>query len=110
MTYAEIQSEISAIDSTMKPLKDRRRQLIEDATRLKSLAWIDANGVKLEDVELSDGDGKPWFGDINTFAEWLKANSKKRFCEWNTGVFFTSDIIAGRMDWANCGRLEHLQQ
>ena len=43
--------------------------------------------MNLNDIEKSIGDGKPWFGTMNLFIEWCKANSDKPYFEWNGGVF-----------------------
>ena len=98
MTIEELEIQIAEIDGRIGGLKDRRHGLRRTLTHLKSIAFIKANGVKLEDVELSRRDDGPYFGEVWKFSRWL-ANKKdrKRFCEWNESIYFTEEIIAGRM-------------
>jgi len=59
MTLAQIEAEIEQIAGQMKPLIARTEALNRERRRLKSVAFIEANSVRIEDVEMSSGDGKP---------------------------------------------------
>lgn len=111
MTIQEIQSELRSIDAQIDPLVRRKNQLLNNLRTLRSLAWIEANGVRLKDVQLSSGDGIPWHGTIDAFREWLASRiKKKRFCEWNGRLFVTSDVVAGSFDMNGPGQLCDLKQ
>lgn len=99
MTLEEVEAELRSTEEQMKPLAARWEQLNRERLRLKSVAFIEANGVRREEVEMSSGDGKPYFSTVWEFAKWMKANKvTKRFCEWNQRIYFTAEIILGRMD------------
>jgi hypothetical protein len=98
MTFAEVKAELKQLAGKMKPLAQRTAILDRECQRLSSLAFIEVNNVQKHDVEMSSGDGKPWFGSVRVFAEWLAENSTRRFCEWNSRIYFTAEIINGRMD------------
>jgi len=108
MTLAQIEAEIEQIAGQMKPLIARTEALNRERRRLKSVAFIEANSVRIEDVEMSSGDGKPWFGTAWEFGKWLKANSDKRFCEWNETIYFTAELAEGRMDSKASGTISEL--
>jgi len=108
MSIQAIEAELQSIDDQMRPLRARAATLKNELRRLRSLAFIEANNVTIDDVELSSGDGKPWFGHINSFAAWLRQNSTRRFCEWNGQLYFTAEIIARRMDPNAMGRMAEL--
>lgn len=95
----EIERQIKALNEQMRPLIIERDKLENNRRHEQSRNFIKATKARIEDVELSSGEGKPWFGTIFEFSKYIKSKSiKKRFCEWNDRVYFTSDILAGRMD------------
>lgn len=93
-----------SIDEQIEELKKRVRiaqTQLEDVRLIKrkqdARAFIVANNITLKDVELCSGKEKPWFGHVHAFAEWLRTHSTKNFAEWNTVIYRTSDLLAGRM-------------
>lgn len=86
----------------MKAQRDelsRRIEKMEEAKRREAgRAFVEKHGITMADVELSDGKGKPWFGDISTFIEWLRDNSTKPFVEWNTQIHHRALLLAGKFD------------
>ncbi len=94
---AALDAEIAAVKAKMWPLQQRLHYLENQRHRLASKSWVEENRIKREDVEMSRGDGKPWFGDIWSFTEWLKANSTKRYYEWNGSIFPASGISGTRV-------------
>ena len=84
MDIQAIKDEIEVIKAKMKPLTARLTQLGIEAQLTESRQFIDTNVITAADVELSEGDDKPYFGHVGTFAEWLTDNSTKRFAEWNS--------------------------
>lgn len=98
MTIEAIDNELARIESQVKPLLATMDALRRQRRELASKAFITANGITKADVELSSGDGKPWFGMVQEFVKWLKTQSShKRFAEWNETIYFTTDLLAGRM-------------
>ena len=97
MNLKEIELELQQIAEQMKPLVARVETLNRERSRLKSLSFIEANGIRKDDVEMSSGSGKPFFGVVYEFGKWLKKNSNKRFCEWNGRIYFTAEIANGLM-------------
>ena len=86
----------SALASATKELHDLEGDRDADLSR----QFIAVNGITAEDVESSGGEGKPWFGDVVTFANWMKSTgSQKRWAEWNGSIHFASDLRSGR--WSN---------
>lgn len=106
---AELKSELELVDSHIWPLAKRKREIESQIDTERSRLWIEANGVKKDDIELSSGDNKPWVGSIPKFVEWMKKQPKtKRFAEWNGRVYFTSDLIENRMPFEMSGILEDI--
>lgn len=98
-------AEIAALTREIAPKLKKLETLREEERTLKSQEWFAANNVTLNDIETPDGDEKPWFGDVWTFAEWLKENSQKRFASWNETIYFQSDLKAGKMPQDMSGRM-----
>lgn len=110
MNLKEINAEIASITKQIQPLSSRLLELQQLKRAHRGRAWIEANGVRLEDVELSNRDDLPYFGHVSKFAEWLRKNSRKRFCEWNTVIYFTREIVIGKMDPDAPATMEHLEK
>lgn len=92
-----LSKEIEVIEAMLKPLDERLRVLKDRFYDQMSIEWIEANGVKKADVEMSSGEEKPWFGTVDEFAVWLGANSSKPWAEWNGWIYKTEDVINGRV-------------
>lgn len=88
-----IQNKEKIIRTFSQELDELKRQL----KAYEAATFISANKIRREDVELSDGDDKPYFGNITGFIQWLKLNSTKNYAEWNTVIYRQSDLKAGRM-------------
>jgi hypothetical protein len=83
----EFQQTEKALREVREAIRTRRAEL-----------FIKANKVTKNDVQLSSGEGVPWFGNIFAFSEWLRGlHSIKRFCEWNGSIYFSSDMLNGRL-------------
>ena len=95
----ELNQQIANLDETIAKLSHQRMTLQKQKETIKSIRWIEANNVKKSDVEKSHGDGKHFY-HVRQFSDWLIAQGSwntKRFCEWNGVIYFTSEIIAGRL-------------
>jgi hypothetical protein len=98
MTLEEMDKDLANYDARISLLVKQRDELRELKRKLRAKAFIDANGITKSDVELSEGDGKPYFMTVGQFTNWLKSQpSHKRFAEWNTIIYFTTDVLTGRM-------------
>lgn len=109
-TLAEIEKQIAEHDAEIKTLTAKLWTLTGERTRLKSLAWIEANKVTLDQVELSKGSDLPYFLSTRHFSKWLKAKpDRKRFCEWNGVLCITAECLEGYFPLDGPGRLEDLK-
>lgn len=98
MNIEETKIEIASLEAQIKPLAEKLNTLRRQRERLESAAFIAGNKITVDDVEMSSGEGKPWFGNVSSFALWLKANkSTKRFAEWNGVIVFMSDLLNGNL-------------
>lgn len=99
------EKELEALHKELTSLKSQARTLdaqIETVRRsirkIRADEFIRANGVTRADVQMSCGDGVPLFMLMQQFAEWMTSRgSLKRFAEWNQRIYFTTDLVAGRM-------------
>lgn len=108
-TVKEIENEIENLEKEIKPLNSKLNSLHHQKRNLMSKEFIRVNNITKDDVEFYTGDeDKPYFFCITNFIEWLKRNSNKRFAEWNGGIYFQSDLKAGRMPEATPAFVEHL--
>jgi hypothetical protein len=89
----ELASEQVVLDAQSKKVDNLFRKI----RHLESIEFVSVNRIKISDVEMSDGDGKPFFGEISHFVKWLNIHSKKNWAEWNTVIYRQSDLKAGRM-------------
>ena len=95
-----LRTELHPLLAHMENLKRRHREAL-------SREFIAANRITSDDVELSSGNGKPWFYQVSGFAAWLRGNSMKAWAEWNGRIYRTSDLIVGRMP-DTPGEVDHL--
>lgn len=105
----ELKREIMRLSAQIKPLTERLTVLGAERRDLESRIFITVNNIKKDDVELSSGEGKPWFGTYVEFGKWLKINSTKPWAEWNGGIYSTSDVILGRMPYDSPGCVSNLE-
>lgn len=98
-TIKSLQAEIDGLAAEIQPLNQDLQNCRDKLKSAKAQQWIEANGVTRDQVELS-GSGRPsttpYFHDVFAFGKWLTANSEKRFCEWNTQIFFTAEVVEQR--------------
>ena len=92
-----IASQIKDAEAEIAPLVRNLESLRKSHRSALAQEFIADNGITRADVELSDGEGKPFFYHINTFIDWLKNHSTKNYAEWNTTIYRQSDLKAGRM-------------
>ncbi len=98
LTIADIDKELAEIRQQLEPLHKRAEELNRTKRLLKSKMWIEANNVTKDKVQLSSGDGVPYHGVVTEFGKWLATLADpKPFAEWNETIYFTHDLINGRM-------------
>lgn len=107
MNIHEIETEIKNVEAEIAPLSTKLTTLKRQLSDTTSRNFVQANGITKDQVEMSSGDGKPRFGTCWEFGKWLKANSNKRWAQWNTMIFHTADLVAGRMPDTG-GRIDDL--
>lgn len=65
--------------------------------RLRSQKFIADNGIRKADVQLSNGEGMPYFLTVTGFAKWISHHPPmKRWAEWNGAIYHTTDLLSGR--------------
>jgi FtsZ-binding cell division protein ZapB len=90
---AKIKSVINQITYYQTMADDLRKEKRE----LLSKQFIEKHEPTLEEVEMSSGEGKPYFGHVWAFTHWMKENNiSKSFCEWNKFVYLTSEMLQGQ--------------
>jgi glutathione S-transferase len=95
-----VQREIKETEQAIKPLAEKLDRLTRQLADMQSREFIAVNKITLADVEMSAGVGKPFFGDVRQFTDWMKlraAFNAKPWAEWNGFIYHASDLLAGRM-------------
>jgi hypothetical protein len=100
-TSTEIQADLEKINAQIEPLERIRELLKREESDALSREFIAANEITLDRIEMSDGDGKPYFDTVWKFGEWLYRNSQKPWAEWNGLIYATMDLVNGRMPKTN---------
>lgn len=94
MTINELNVQIDLIDHEIKTLNGKRDSLIEQRRQIKARKFIEDENVTLDQIHIVDG----WYGDIWAWADHLRRlTGRKRFAEWCGGIYFTSDLLNGKM-------------
>ena len=110
-TIDDIQAEIASVQQRSAPLIARLEILSRELRDTESRQWVAANKVKMSDVEMSSGDGKPWFGHVKEFITWMRENNcAKRWAEWNGAIYPTCELFQNIMSHDAPGRIEHLEE
>lgn len=95
--YECLESEINRLEVHIKELQTKQGVLQERLRGAKAQDYIKEHNITADDIEMSEGDNKPYFRVVRQFIEWVKeCNSSKRYMEWNTQIHLTSDMLAGR--------------
>lgn len=92
-----IKAKIEIAEVEITPLVKNLERLRKEHGSALAKEFIAANNITRSDVELSEGEGKPWFGTVWKFAEWLSNHSTKNYADWNGVIYRQSDLKAGRM-------------
>lgn len=98
MNIPTLEKEIQEIKALITPLADRLQKLERTLVSEKSREFVRVNHITRADVQLSNGNGVPWFGVINVFCRWLETHQpRKPWAEWNGRIYRSSDLIEGHM-------------
>jgi hypothetical protein len=92
-----LRKEIEDLQNKIRPMAASLEQLRAELCKLESREFIKVNKIIHSDVEMSDGPGKPWFGNVTSFISWLREHSDKNWAEWNGTIYRMSDLKADRM-------------
>jgi len=111
-------SELEQIDAKIKSVVNQiayyqtmADDLRKEKRELSSRQFIEEHKPTLDEVEMSSGEGKPYFGHVWAFTHWMKENNTdKRFCEWNEIVYLTSEMLQGRMSQTEFTAIEDIKQ
>ena len=95
-------AELKAVIAVREAEIDRLRKLNgidkNEVCRRESAAAIKAHGITRDKVFTTDGDGKPWFGYIKLYREWIAAQEPRLpWAEWSGTVYPTDSILDGHM-------------
>ena len=109
-TLEEVTTELAGIKDRMRQLTARRSELERERGTLESAAFIAANKITRNDVQMSSGDDIPFHGNVAAFGKWLaETNCRKRWCEWNGDIVLTAEVIAGTLKEYGPGRTSELE-
>jgi hypothetical protein len=104
---ADIESAVNQIKGYQVVVDELRKAKRE----LLSKQFIEKYKPTLDEVEMSWGDGKPYFGHVWAFTHWMKENNiSKRFCEWNKFVYLTSEMLQGHKSQTEFTTVEEIEQ
>lgn len=107
-TTSEIESELQRLVSEVQPLNIRVSRLRAERDEAMSREFIAVNRITRKDVQMSGGEGVPFFGVVTSFGDWMKANNNpKRWAEWNGRIYHSSDLMNHRMQDMP-GLVEHI--
>ena len=108
-TIEEVTSELASIEDRLRPLQARQSALERELRTLASAAFIAANKITRDDVQMSSGDGIPHHDHVVEFGRWLAdTNCQRRWCEWNGCIVLTAEVIAGTLREYGPGRMSEL--
>lgn len=106
MKSEQIKAEIESLEARIDPLQRALAPLQRSYREALSREFIVANSITRDQIELSAGEGKPWFGHLRAFVIWLgQQNPRKPWAEWNGYLYSTQKLLCD--DWRETpGRFE----
>lgn len=108
MIASELKAEIDARTARLAQQLDQLVVLKRQHDDAVSREWVAANNVTAAQVQRSDGDALPWFGDVMTFGRWMNETSCTRpWAEWNGRIYSSAELMQGRMMRNAPGCAEH---
>jgi hypothetical protein len=94
----ELETRLARLNSQIHELTSQRHELTRRVQAIRSQRFVAANQITARDVQQSSGTDRPCFFNVVQFMEWLKlAGDHRRFGEWNGQLYFTSDLLAGKL-------------
>lgn len=107
MNSEQIRTKIDDLKAELAPGLSRLDGLCRDLDDALSREFIEANAITREDVVHSSGDGKPWFGTLHAFGDWLRdTNNTKTWCEWNGRLYLVNEVKRHEMRHNAPGKYE----
>lgn len=99
MSASHLKQEIALLDQAIGPLVEKKERLLRELRETESRTFIEVNNIRRNDVQLSSGEGLPYFGNVFTFIAWLRSQKEvKLWSEWNTQLHYTSKLLAEKFD------------
>lgn len=91
----DIEHDLDCNSKNLEPLLRDKTRLTIELKSAKAEEFIRVNNITIDDILLSDDE---WYGNVWKFSESsVMRSSTKRFAEWNTIIYFRSDLISGKM-------------
>ena len=96
----KLDKQIAAIRQDIRCSTAVLNDLLDKRNTLRSERWRDANGVTLDQIQLSYlNGGANYYRTLAQFLGWIRDQElSPRFVEWNGNVYLLGDIVAGRID------------
>ncbi len=88
---------VAELDAQIAKLTAERNRLQHVADKNASIEFIRVNQITRDKVQMSSGQGVPWYGTLAEFGRWCRDRSDRNWAEWNGRLHHMSDIIKGRM-------------
>lgn len=109
-TIEDVEAEMRDVELQLAPLNKRMEQLYRERERLRSLQWIEAKGVRRDDVYFSSDPEFRGVITVDVMAALIRriTGNRKRFVEWNGVLYHTAEVIDGNLVRDAPGRAEHL--
>jgi hypothetical protein len=79
--------------------------------KAKAAEEVERRNIRLEDVELSSGDDRPWFKSFWRFRDWLIREGKlsKQYVEWNRQLHPMDNVLANKFEPLNAATIDDLK-
>ena len=101
---------IDDLEAEIAPLTERLEQLKRQKRDEDSREFIAVNRITRDDVEMSSGEGKPWFGTIWEFGRWMRTRAvTKPWAEWNGMIYQSTGLMSDPpRPHTSAGLVDHL--
>lgn len=105
----EVEEQLRLVHAIIRPLSNTVTLFESERAELRSRLFIQRNKIRSKHVERCSGMDKPWFGNTEDFADWIRSRPRhKPWTEWNGIIYHTSDFLKLKLPEMP-GRIEHLE-
>ncbi len=89
---------LSKLEAEALPLNQTIALLRVEVMQLRSIYYIESNGITRSNTEITSEPGCHWHAHLDKFIEWLALQpDPKPWSDWNGLIYKTSDLLTGRM-------------